>query len=805
MSLNSAISSSLSNMQRSKLEFAVASHNVANAEDPNYIKISVNAAPAVAGNFLSGVEVIGVAANIDEVLQSRLYNKIAQDTYNQTINNYFTKVSAEFGDSSDIYSINSKISTLFSSLEDFSRNPASASTKAKIVDDFSGLANSMSSIANNLESIRLDVDITIYNEITKLNNLLESAYNLNRTIQNLPLGSVERVSAEVNFVGILEDISEYFDLYIYKDNLGKNNVLTKQGDNLIGDVQYFFKYTPQSNISAFIENTPMNSIYLDALDASGHDINMNKAITPANISSEMPNKYTSGKIGALLALRDILVPQALNQLDNLAKNIKDSFNEAHNNGCGFPPATTLTSTNFMQYDSILGFTGKTRIAVVDNNGAPVPGVPALTIDLGSLDTGNGAGKANLEGIIQEIKYHFGNKIVMDKSVQLGNLQDIKLSSLSQNIAASSPLILDLELENYSPVNSTVQIQSVTATDLASNNVLGAFNNTAFTSSAGTTQRTGSTGPSITLNLPATLNYPITVDVQVNVNNGTNNTATLRYVINNPSSDHINGHMNQRFAVNSKVNPADPGTINSPTIPLPILTAQMVDESGNVVPITSSSSGLLQISSLNSGYHIAIDNLDSNNIGDLSSNLLGTNLNFSQHLGLNDIFVRTDKAMDWHNLKNSAIYLDIRDDIKNNVNTVAHSRITSTTNYLSPTQNTYQYQVSTSDNSAVLDMLAIGQANIFFAPSSGIPGYETTLSDYAGAIISFNVNRANTLNLQAMQSKTMREAFFDKIQGSRGVDVNEEMANMIIFQQSFSASAKALQYVKEIMDMLISVL
>jgi len=57
----------------------------------------------------------------------------------------------------------------------------------------------------------------------------------------------------------------------------------------------------------------------------------------------------------------------------------------------------------------------------------------------------------------------------------------------------------------------------------------------------------------------------------------------------------------------------------------------------------------------------------------------------------------------------------------------------------------------------------------------------------------------------MQSKTMREAFFDKIQGSRGVDVNEEMANMIIFQQSFSASAKALQYVKEIMDMLISVL
>ncbi|MDF3047083.1 MAG: flagellar hook-associated protein FlgK [Candidatus Midichloriaceae bacterium] len=792
-------------MQRSKLEFALASHNVANAEDPNYIRISLDAVPSVAGNVLNGVQILGVAANIDEVLQLRLYNKIAQDSYDQTINDYFTQVSTEFGDPSDVRSINNKISTLFSSLEDFSRNPASASNKSKIVEDFYGLASSISMIANSLESLRLDVDVTIYNEITKLNNLLESAYNLSHTIQNLPQGSIERVDAEVSFIGFLEDISEYFDLYIYKDNMNRVNVLTKQGDNLIGDAQYFFKYTPQSNIDAFVKNVPMNSIYLNALDASGYDINLNKPIIPANISSEMPNKYTSGKIGALLALRDTLVPQALNQLDNLAKNIKDSFNQAHNNGCGFPPPTILTSTNLMQYDSILGFTGKTRIAVVDDNGEPIPNVPALTLDLGALDTGNGAGKANLEGLIQEIKYHFGQKLVNDKSIQLGNLKDIRLASLSTNIAPSSSLVLDLELENYSPVNSTVQILSVTATDSLATNVLGSFNNTAFTSTSGTTQRTESTGPSITLNLPAAINYPITVDVQVNVNNGASNIATLRYVINSPSSDPINGYMNQRFAVNSKPNPADPGTIVSPTIPLPILTAQMVDETGKIIPISAGASGLLQIEGLNSGYHIAIDNLDSNNIGDLSSNLLGTNLNFSQHLGLNDIFVRTDTPANWHDLKNSAMYLDIRNDIKNNVNTVAHSKITSVVNYLSPTQNTYQYQVSTADNSTVLDMIALGQGNIFFAPSSGLPGYETTLSNYASAIISFNVNRSNTLNLQALQSKHVREAFFDKIQGSRGVDVNEEMTNMIIYQQSFAASAKSLQYIKEIMDMLVSVL
>lgn len=805
MSFRSAISSSLSSLDHSKLEFAVAAHNIANADDKNYSKLTVNTAPSVLAGFLAGVDVSSISTSVDQLLQSRLYVNIAQDSYNQTINDYFKEISAKLGAPGDLLTLDKNINTLFSALEDFSRNTSSVSVKTHVVDEFSKVAGSVANMALDLQNIRLEADNAINNEITSLNSLLESAYKTSKVMYNLPAGSMERVDAETTFTGVLEEISKYFDLYQYIDDVGHYKIFTREGDCLVGDIQYFLKYTPQPNLSNLINDTPLNPILTSAYNQNGFDIGMNKAVIPGASSSLTANKYNTGKIGALVAIRDNFVPQILTQLDNLAKNLKDSFNNVHNNGNGFPPPNTLTSTNLMTHDQILGFTGKTRFAVVDDNGLPITNIPALTLDLSKLDTGGGAGKPNVQGIVQEIQYHFGSKLVTDKSISLSNLSDIKLASLTKNIAPSSNFVLDLELDNFAQSNASVQIQSVVAQDSTAANVLGSFNNASFVVNAGTSVRTGASGPSITLSLPATINYPITVDVQIDVNNGASTVSTLRYIINNPIVDNLNGSMNQRFSVSSKVNPADPGTINLPALPAAVLQARLVDITNGTVPVDNTSYGLFQLDALNAGYHIAIDNLDSNNVGDLNSNILGTDLNFSQHLGLNDLFVRTDDPAHWHDTRNSALYLDIRNDIKTDSNKLSHGKLTDVINFTTPSQLTYQYQTAAGDNSAVLDMLDLGKKNIFFAMAGGLPAHEASIANYAASIISFNANLTYSINLTAEQSKLMREALFDRVQGARGVDVNEEMANMIIFQQSFTASAKAIQSVRELMGILIDII
>ncbi len=806
MSFRSAISSSLSSLDRSRIEFSIAAHNIANADDKNYSKLIVNTAPSILGGFVAGVDIQSITTNIDESLQERLYVNIAQDSYNQAINDKFRDISDIFGSPVDISTIDKQVGALFSALDDFSRDPSSVPSKTFAVKEFNNLAESISRTALNLQNLRLGIDIGIGNAVTTINGLLESAFKTSKLIYSLPTGSIEKVDAKTNFFRLLEQISEYFDLYQYRDDAGHLKIFTKEGDCLIGDIQYCLKYNPQSGISNFIDDKPLNPLLLSAYAQDGSDIFMDKPIIISAPSSQIPTKYQTGKIGAYLALRDVHIPQALDQLDNLAKNVKDSFNNIHNNGNGFPPPNTLTSTNLMTHDQTLGFTGKTRISIVNNRGAPIDDIPSLTLDLSAIDTGDGPGSANLQGIIQEIQYHFGARLINDKSVELANLSDIKLVSLTKNIAPSSNLVLDLELDNFSKTNSNVKILSVVAQNALANNLLGSYNASNFIANAGGSSRTGASGPSITLNLPASIDYPITIDVQLEVNDGASNITTLRYVINNPSADNINGFLNERFSVDSKLNPSDPGTIRLPTLSAAVLEAKLVDETKiNTIPIGSTSKGLLQLSTSNLEYHIAIDNLDSNNVGDLNKNLLPTNLNFSQHLGLNDLFVRTDDPERSRDLRNSALYLGIRQDIKDNVNNLSHAKLTELINHASPSQITYQYQTSEADNTIALEMLSLSKENIFFGSSGGLAAHETTIASYTASMISFNANMAYSVSLSASQSQMMREALFERVQSARGVNVNEEMTNMIIFQQSFAASAKALQNVNELMNVLINIL
>ncbi|MFN8912542.1 MAG: flagellar basal body rod C-terminal domain-containing protein, partial [Alphaproteobacteria bacterium] len=371
-----------------------------------------------------------------------------------------------------------------------------------------------------------------------------------------------------------------------------------------------------------------------------------------------------------------------------------------------------------------------------------------------------------------------------------------------NISASGLLNLDFELDNKSNTGTTFNIVSVTATDALANNILGSFNNTSTSVSPGLTSRTGASGPSISLNLPASIDYPFTIDAQVQVNDGTTSyISTLRYIINSPQSNPINGFLDQRFAVSSKVNVIDPGIINNPSLTAPVISAYMVDDSGSTIAANSGVEGFLKIQSGSKSYHLAIDSLDSKHNGDAPTNQLATGLKFSAFFGLNDLFVRTDSGLNSLNAKNAAYFMGIRDDIKDNPSHLSKANLSQVNNFTDPTQAIYQYELTDGNNNVLEKFLDLARSNVFFVSAGGLSSTEVTLSQYASNIIGFAATQNYSVNFLAEQSSSVRNALQDKLQNLRGVDINEEMVNMIIFQQSFAASAKAIQTANRIYDIL----
>ena len=92
---------------------------------------------------------------------------------------------------------------------------------------------------------------------------------------------------------------------------------------------------------------------------------------------------------------------------------------------------------------------------------------------------------------------------------------------------------------------------------------------------------------------------------------------------------------------------------------------------------------------------------------------------------------------------------------------------------------------------------------YTAITNGPPSTTTTFSGYAGTILSFNSANA----ADAEDTFTFENAFFEtlqlKLQSETAVNLDEELANMVVFQNAYNASARVIQAVDELFDVLLS--
>jgi flagellar hook-associated protein 1 FlgK len=189
-------------------------------------------------------------------------------------------------------------------------------------------------------------------------------------------------------------------------------------------------------------------------------------------------------------------------------------------------------------------------------------------------------------------------------------------------------------------------------------------------------------------------------------------------------------------------------------------------------------GKLTITAANSANGIAI-----NDIGTAES---VTGRGFSHFFGLNDFFTGTN-----------AETLAVRADIVANP-----GRVTSTE--LSTTALVGEQGVTIGDNRAIQRLAALGKTQFSFAAVGGLPLSNTTFTDFAGAIIGFGSVRA----AEAQNARVSHEILLDNLTmratSISGVNLDEEMANLILLQNAFTMSARVMTIASEMFDTLLEI-
>jgi flagellar hook-associated protein 1 FlgK len=169
----------------------------------------------------------------------------------------------------------------------------------------------------------------------------------------------------------LNKLAEIMDINYFEKTDGSFTVFSGGGNTLIDGQKQTLSYGSPATMNAILEYTPTDAVNYSGPNNSDYPIGGIPGIFVGEIvaSGDITSSINDGMLKGLIDLRDSELPALQAQLDELGEKLKNELNQVHNQGTGFPPPPTLTGESFVTTaTNIDTATGLVIISVVDENG-----------------------------------------------------------------------------------------------------------------------------------------------------------------------------------------------------------------------------------------------------------------------------------------------------------------------------------------------------------------------------------------------------------------------------------------------------
>ncbi len=213
-------------------------------------------------------------------------------------------------------------------------------------------------------------------------------------------------------------------------------------------------------------------------------------------------------------------------------------------------------------------------------------------------------------------------------------------------------------------------------------------------------------------------------------------------------------------------------------------------------------GYLEIKAANGDY-VAIDSMNSDEQGqpDNVPPTPATNLGFSAYFHLNDFFQAPDPATGASTTAGSAINLAVQQRLVNDPSLISMGNLVATPDP-SGVNPTYAYERDVSDNSVIQNLAGIQSLVLNFPAIGGLGATSQTLSDYAGQVIGSASSQAATAQTNDTNANTLLTGYQQQESSISGVNLDTELANTIIYQNAYTASARVITVVNDLFSTLL---
>ena len=306
------LDAALSGLRISQQQIGVISNNIANVSTPGYTrKILPQSSQAIEGVTV-GVLGETIIRHVDLNLQRDLWTQISGVGELDVQQAYLSRIEQFHGPPDRELSIAAEISRLKDSFVTLADSPEDSFLLAATVNQATDVANKLNDLSNLITTLRNDAQADIQSTVNRVNALLEQVADLNKQIQvNTNLGRTTAILEDKRDEAIKE-LSGLIDISFFKRGDGVLVVQTNLGVQLADQraEQLFFDPAPIS---------PANS-YPDSV--AGIFVG-DPASNPGAV--DITGSFPGGRIGGLIELRDSIFPKQMAQLDELAHKMALRF------------------------------------------------------------------------------------------------------------------------------------------------------------------------------------------------------------------------------------------------------------------------------------------------------------------------------------------------------------------------------------------------------------------------------------------------------------------------------------------------
>lgn len=317
-SITLALSTARDSLLAMQSALGTVSENVANANTEGYSRKIVSFETRIVDGVGSGVQIGEVKRIVDEGLMqdvreenSDLYRFEAQDSYYQRLEQLFGTPEANT-------SLSHTMSELVASLESLATTPNNSLNKAEVVRWALNTTDQISDVAAAIQDLRLQADIDLSQAANDANELMHQIADMNDKIIRNQAVSNDVSDLKDNRDKALDELSKLMDIQYFERTNGEVAVFTRGGTVLVDSDAQRLSHSRASSSGPTI--THAEGGYTGVF-VNGYDIT---------------EDLISGSMKGYIDLRDGTLNDFQRELDELAQEMQTVVNQVHNAGMAFP-------------------------------------------------------------------------------------------------------------------------------------------------------------------------------------------------------------------------------------------------------------------------------------------------------------------------------------------------------------------------------------------------------------------------------------------------------------------------------------